>query len=85
MDAQTGIVQEMPGFHRGSLGKRRHEARSRTTGKLGALQRKSRPVSWVRYNANPQIKLLRRKRKGLPLIHVRSTPRHIHLALSTEQ
>lgn len=54
-------------------------------GKDGMKHVQERPVSWVRYNANPQIKLLRRKRKGLPLIHVRSTPRHIHLALSTEQ
>lgn len=45
---------------------------------------KERPVSWVRHEANPQLKLLRRKRKNLPLIAVRGSENRIHLALSTE-
>ena len=45
---------------------------------------KERPVSWVRYEANPYLKSLRRKRKNLPLIAVRGGENRIHLALSTE-
>ena len=54
-------------------------------GKDGLQQVKERPVSWVRHEANPQLKLLRRKRKGLPLISVHGTADRIHLALSTEK
>jgi len=54
-------------------------------GKDGMKQVQERPVSWVRHEANPQLKLLRRKRKHLPLIAVRGGENRIHLALSTEK
>ncbi len=54
-------------------------------GKDGLKQVKERPVSWVRYEANPHLKQLRRKRKDVPLIAVRGTVRRIHLELSTEK
>jgi hypothetical protein len=54
-------------------------------GKDGLKQVQERPVSWVRHEANPQLKLLRRKRKGLPLISIHGTVNRIHLALSTEK
>ncbi len=54
-------------------------------GKDGLKQVKERPVSWVRHEANPHLKQLRRKRKDLPLIAVRGTRNRIHLALSTEK
>ena len=54
-------------------------------GKDGLKQVKERPVSWVRHEANPHIKLLRRKQKGLPLIAIRGTINRIHLELSTEK
>lgn len=54
-------------------------------GKDGLKQVMERPVSWVRHEANPQLKLLRRKKKGLPLISVRGTINRIHVALSTEK
>ena len=54
-------------------------------GKDGLHQVKERPVSWVRHEANPQLKLLRRKQKNVPLISVRGTTNRIHLALSTEK
>ena len=50
----------------------------------GIKQVKERPVSWVRHEANPHLKLLRKKRKGLPLISVRGGAERVHLALSTE-
>ena len=53
-------------------------------GKDGLQQLMDRPVSWVRHEANPHLKHLRRKRKDLPLIAVRGTINRIHLALSTE-
>jgi len=54
-------------------------------GRDGMAQVMDRPVSWVRHEANPQLKVLRRKRKGLPLIAVRGGENRIHLALSTEK
>ena len=54
-------------------------------GKDGLLQVMDHPVSWVRHEANPQLKVLRRKRKGVPLIAVRGGENRIHLALSTEK
>ena len=50
----------------------------------GFAQVMERPVSWVRHEANPHLKQLRRKRKDLPLIAVRGTRNRIHLELSTE-
>jgi len=37
-------------------------------GKDGMAQVMDRPVSWVRHEANPHLKQLRRKRKDIPLI-----------------
>jgi hypothetical protein len=54
-------------------------------GKDGLEQVMERPVSWVRHEANPHLKQLRRKRKDVPLIAVRGTRNRIHLALSTEK
>ncbi|MBI3021539.1 MAG: hypothetical protein HYY90_04105 [Candidatus Omnitrophica bacterium] len=54
-------------------------------GKDGLEQVMERPVSWVRHEANPHLKHLRRKRKDLPLIAVRGSTNRIHLALSTEK
>jgi hypothetical protein len=54
-------------------------------GKDGLEQVLERPVSWVRHEANPYLKQLRRKHKNLPLIQVRGTVNRIHLALSTEK
>ena len=55
-------------------------------GKDGIAQVKERPVSWVRHEANPHLKQLRRKhKKPLPLIAVTGTVNRIHLALSTER
>ena len=54
-------------------------------GKDGLAQVMERPVSWVRYEANPHLKQLRRKRKDLPLIAVHSGLNRIHLHLSTEK
>jgi hypothetical protein len=54
-------------------------------GKTGLTQVKERPVSWVRHEANPRLKQLRRKQRDLPLIAVRGTTNRIYLALSTEE
>ena len=54
-------------------------------GQDGLQQVKERPVSWVRHEANPQLKALRRKQKHLPLISVEGTTNRIHLTLSTEK
>ena len=54
-------------------------------GKDGIAQVMERPVSWVRHEANPHLKQLRKKQKGMPLISVRGTINRIHLALSTER
>ena len=54
-------------------------------GKDGMAQVMERPVSWVRYEANPQLKVLRRKRKDVPLIAVRGGENSIHLVLSNEK
>ena len=54
-------------------------------GKDGLEQVMERPVSWVRHEANPHLKLLRRKQKDVPLIAVRGDVNRIHLALSTEK
>ena len=44
-----------------------------------------RPVSWVRHEANPQLKALRRKQKNLPFIEVKGEINRILLWLSTEK
>ena len=54
-------------------------------GKDGLTQVMERPVSWVRHEANPHLKLLRRKQKNVPLISVKGTTNRIHLELSTEK
>ena len=54
-------------------------------GKDGLEQVMDHPVSWVRHEANPHLKVLRRKQKRLPLIAVRGEVNRIHLALSTEK
>ena len=51
----------------------------------GLTQVRERPVSWVRHEANPHLKALRRKQKRLPLIAVRGGTNRIYLALSTER
>ena len=53
-------------------------------GKDGLDAVMDRPVSWVRHQANPHLKHLRRTRKHLPLIAIEGTVNRIHLALSTE-
>jgi hypothetical protein len=53
-------------------------------GKDGLEQIMERPVSWVRHEANPHLKLLRRKQPNLPLISVRGETNRIRLELSTE-
>ena len=54
-------------------------------GKKGLDSIMERPVSWTLYQANPQLKILRRKRKHMPLIAVTGTSNRILLALSTEK
>lgn len=54
-------------------------------GKDGLAQVKERPVSWVRHEANPHLKALRRKQKGMPLLAVHGTKNRIHVYLSTEK
>ena len=54
-------------------------------GKDGLHQVMDHPVSWVRHEANPHLKHLRRKYKRLPLIAVQGTTNRIYLALSTEK
>ena len=54
-------------------------------GKNGLQQVKERPVSWVRHEANPQLKQLRRKQKNLPFIEVKGEINRILLWLSTEK
>ncbi len=54
-------------------------------GKDGLDQVKERPVSWVRHEANPHLKALRRKHKRLPLIWVQGDIHRIRVGLSTEQ
>ena len=51
----------------------------------GLQQVKERPVSWVRHEANPHLKLLRRKNKHVPLISVQADVNRIHLVLATEK
>ena len=53
-------------------------------GRDGLEQVMERPVSWVRHEANPHLKHLRRKRKGIPLISVTGNVNRIYLQLSTE-
>jgi len=53
-------------------------------GKDGLEQIMERPVSWVRHEANPHLKVLRRKQKDLPLISVRGEVNRIRVKLSTE-
>ena len=54
-------------------------------GKDGLDQVMERPVSWVRYEANPHLKQLRRKQKDVPLIAMRGSVNRIHLWLTTEK
>ena len=54
-------------------------------GKDGVDQVMDRPVSWVRHEANPHLKQLRRKRKNVPLLEVHGGVNRIHVALSTEK
>ena len=54
-------------------------------GKDGLTQVMERPVSWVRHEANPHLKQLRRKQKNVPLISNQGKINRIHLALSTEK
>ena len=54
-------------------------------GKDGLQQVMDHPVSWVRHEANPHLKQLRRKRKNVPLISVIGTVNRIQLVLSTEK
>lgn len=54
-------------------------------GKDGLSQIKERPVTWVRYQANPQLQSLRRKRKQVPRIVIHGGVNRIHLELSTER
>ena len=54
-------------------------------GKDGLSQVMDHPVSWVRHEANPHLKLLRRKRKNVPLLSVKGSVNRIHVALSTEK
>ena len=54
-------------------------------GRDGLKHVKERPVSLVRHEANPHLKHLRRKRKGLPLISVEGGTNRIYLQLSTEK
>ena len=51
----------------------------------GLIQIMERPVSWVRHEANPHLKQLRKKQKGLLLLDVRGGLSRIHVALSTEK
>ena len=53
-------------------------------GRHGLTQVKDRPVTWVRHQANPQLKLLRRRGRQVPLISVQGTVNRIYLRLSTE-
>ena len=54
-------------------------------GKDGLSQVMDRPVSWVRHEANPRLKALRKNQKTLPFIAIRPTVNRIHLQLSTEK
>ena len=55
-------------------------------GKDGVEQVQERPVTWVLYEANPHLKLLRRTRhKKLPLIAIYGGDNRVHLTLSTER
>ena len=53
-------------------------------GKGGLKQVREQPVSWVVYRANPQLRQLRRRRKGVPLLAVRGEVHRIRVELSTE-
>ncbi|MBI3087825.1 MAG: hypothetical protein HYY91_02940 [Candidatus Omnitrophica bacterium] len=54
-------------------------------GEDGLEQVQERPVTWALYQANPHLKLLRRKHKHLPLITIQGGANRIRLALSTER
>jgi len=54
-------------------------------GKDGLEQVQERPVTWALYEANPHLKLLRRRDKKLPLITISGGANRIRLELSTEQ
>ena len=51
----------------------------------GLEQVMERPVTWVRHEANPHLKQLRRRWKRLPLIAIRGGPQRLRLELSTER
>ena len=53
-------------------------------GKDGVEQVMERPVTWALYEANPQLKSLRRKQKDLPLIAIHGESNRVRLELSTE-
>ena len=54
-------------------------------GRQGLTSIQQRPVTWVRYTANPELQLLRRRQKDMPLIKIQSTVNRIRLALSNER
>ena len=54
-------------------------------GKDGVEQVMERPVTWALYEANPQLKSLRRKQKDLPLIAIHGESNRVRLELSTEK
>ena len=66
------------------LSKRCQELIKNYFGTAGVESAKQRPVTWVRYEANPQLKTLRRKHKHLPLIAIKGGEHRIYLELSTE-
>ena len=54
-------------------------------GKDGMAHVMERPVSWVRHEANPHLKHLRRKQKTLPLLDVHGGINRVYVQLSTEK
>ncbi len=54
-------------------------------GRDGVSHVRERPVTWVRHEANPHLKQLRRKQKQLPLLTVKSAPGKFRVQLSTER
>ncbi len=53
-------------------------------GRQGLREVREHPVSWVRHEANPHLKALRRKHRALPFIAVRGEVNRILLELSNE-
>ena len=67
------------------LSKRCAELIKNYFGASGLESARQRPVTWVRYEANPQLKTLSRKAgKHLPLISIKGEVNRIHLELTTE-